>query len=159
MKRKRIARRWHDTGGLGTALFITRHNEGVGDVYRAESGGAQIAWVGNEDAAKMAADEFMTAPRHACSAECSEWTAIPQPEPMTETQKRNAAACFRLLKFQVENELSHATGLSALETEYSGMADDLIEHFDDQADKGLALQHIEAQLLLDIEPVYWPQPN
>jgi hypothetical protein len=151
MKRKRVLRRWHN----GFVVVITRHDEG--DVYRAETGdGKLLAWVGTAEEAEARAGEVLREAGHLCSDKCSEWTAIPQPEPLSELQKKNVAACFRLLKHCVATEQPHANSLKALQNEYFGGASDLVDVFDDAPDKGLALEYIEAALLLEIESCYWP---
>jgi hypothetical protein len=74
-ERTRIARSWHDYKG-GLTLYLTRHDEGAGPVYRVENlHGTQLSW-NNEAEAKSRAAALLREDGHTCSADCKDWEQI-----------------------------------------------------------------------------------
>ncbi len=85
--KRRIARCWHDEGAGGFSLVMTFHDSGQGPVYRIEADdGTQLAWTATELDAKARADDRLREEGHQCSSRCTAWSAIPQPEPLSETR-------------------------------------------------------------------------
>ena len=75
-KYRRILRSWHDEDG-GVSFYITRHDEGAGDVYRLENlFGDQWARVGTEEEAKAKASELLAKVRHRCADRCRDWEKV-----------------------------------------------------------------------------------
>lgn len=73
--RRRIEESWHKHNG-GLTLYLTRHDEGAGPVYRVENVlGEQLSW-NSEAEAKNRAAEALRAQGHVCSPECSGWKPI-----------------------------------------------------------------------------------
>jgi hypothetical protein len=73
--RRRVLQSWHDHGG-GVTLYITRHDEGAGPVYRLEDlVGHQWSW-GNEAKAKGVASKLLEEIGHRCSDKCKSWEPI-----------------------------------------------------------------------------------
>ena len=154
MKRKRrILRRWHDDG---TVVVILHHDERAGDVYTIEKSGTPWGWVGSIDEAKVIAEKKLkTENRHQCSDRCSDWTPIPQPEPLSEGQKKIVVLCFRAFEKSIVAGESHETQLKALQNEYTGHSSHLVDDFDDAPDAGQALKQTKTALRIEIEDFYW----
>lgn len=74
--RRRIASSWHDHNG-GLTLYLTRHDEGEGLVYRVENlYGEQLSWNNEAEAKSRAADRLREA-GHVCSDKCKPWASLP----------------------------------------------------------------------------------
>lgn len=73
--RKRVEECWHDHGG-GLSLYLTRHDEGAGPVYRVENlVGQQVSWHDEAEAKRRAVDRLREL-GHECTAQCTGWTPI-----------------------------------------------------------------------------------
>src|SRR6266496_5244197 len=117
MKRKRISKTWHDDGRNGFVVVITHHDEGVGNVYRAEKSDGNVellAWVGTLEEARMRTEERLKATGHLCTGRCQDWIMIPQPEPLSEGEKKTIVACFLRLKLAIETGAPYQHSLAAL---------------------------------------------
>lgn len=154
--KRRIQRCWHGEGAGGFSLVMTFHDSGQGPVYRIEADdGTQLAWTGTELDAKARADDRLREEGHQCSSRCTAWSPIPQPEPLSENQKKTVSACFRELQQAVETGAFPRDALTALRREYQGPAEALIDAFDAAANPRQALHDIEKALKDDSEGHYW----
>ena len=73
---------WHDFGGEElTAVVITVHDHGAGEVHRLQYGlgipGDLWAWVETQQDALDSAPEQFAARKHVCSERCTGWAAPP----------------------------------------------------------------------------------
>ena len=74
-KYRRILKSWHDHKD-GIWLYITRHNEDAGPVYRLEDlTGRQWAWR-HEDKAREVAHRLLGEIGHKCTAKCRYWSPV-----------------------------------------------------------------------------------
>ena len=70
--RRRIEKCWHEHGA-GLPLYLTRHDEGAGPVYRVEDlFGQQVPWH-NEAQAKDRAAALLRERGHVCTERCTGW--------------------------------------------------------------------------------------
>ena len=75
LRRHRIEESWHDHNG-GLSLYLTRHDEGAGPVYRVENWFTdQISWNTESEAKKTAADR-LAAEGHRCTDCCYDWRTV-----------------------------------------------------------------------------------
>ena len=74
-ERRRIEECWHDHGS-GLSLYLTRHDEGAGTVYRVEDlAGQQLSWHNEEEAKARAADRLREL-GHECTRRCTGWRPV-----------------------------------------------------------------------------------
>jgi hypothetical protein len=72
----RILQSWHDHDG-GVTLFITRHDEGAGPVYRLEDQNGNQWARGNEAKVKEDATRRLFEMGHQCAGNCRDWFQAP----------------------------------------------------------------------------------
>lgn len=79
---KRILHCWHDHDG-GVSFYITRHDEGMGRVYRLEGVESTkdgvvhklLSW-GSEDKARGIAKKLLDDAGHQCGEICRDWEPV-----------------------------------------------------------------------------------
>src|SRR3954469_13756312 len=71
----RIARAWHGHNG-GRPLYLTRHHEATGVVYRVEDFYTDQVSCGTQAAAKTQAMDRLRDEGHVCSTNCQDWRPL-----------------------------------------------------------------------------------